>query len=76
MLLDEINMTQSAYIRYVEHAREMTKILHTKGLTPDDLSEEDAVLLNDGRIEIFVLAKGWKISFFLEPHEWHYQLKP
>jgi len=74
-LLDEINITKTAYDKYMLFAKEVSTDLAKMSLNIKNIPDENASVLEDGSLEIYVFLPDIfkKISFKLSPNEWAYK---
>lgn len=70
-ILDQILITPQALQRYCEWAAKAAYLLAPPLISsPDEIGDEQAEALPDGRLRIFVRAGGQTLEFFLQPGEW------
>ena len=73
-LLDSIVLTQNAYNNYSKFAMEIAEVIRNEypDISPHEIPDENARVLPNGDLEVYVYLKDKKISFVIGKDDWKY----
>lgn len=68
---EEYLLTESATRDYLSFAEEIALILsREKDLKASDIADEEFREVGDGKLEVFVMVKDRRLSYFFEKGQW------